>query len=96
VELGKPRDELILKLFFGSETEIPVLIRHLEAHRDRMKAILNQCLQYQRQNTRNPDRAIPFTLITIRAGISLSEASLRWAEESLKTLAAMTARRPKP
>lgn len=96
VELSKPRDELILKLFFGSETEIPVLIQHLEAHRDRTKAILNQCLEWQKQNQRNPERIMPFMLITIRAGISLSEASLHWAEESLKTLAAITVVQSKP
>jgi PadR family transcriptional regulator, regulatory protein AphA len=96
VELSKPRDELILKLFFGSETEVAVLIRHLEAHRDRTKAILSQCLEWQKQNDRNSVHSRPFLLITIRAGIALSEASLRWAEESLETLRAMPGRKPKP
>jgi PadR family transcriptional regulator AphA len=92
IELGKPRDELILKLFFGSETEIPVLIRHLEAHRARMKTVLHQCEQWKKENAQNPDRYSRFFLITINAGTAVSEASLRWAEDSLQMLKAMRAK----
>jgi PadR family transcriptional regulator AphA len=91
VEVGRPREELILKLFFGSETEIPALVRHLEAHRDRTQALLAQCREYEKGNQANPIRYSPFVLITLRAGIIVSEASLRWAEESLQTLTAITA-----
>jgi PadR family transcriptional regulator, regulatory protein AphA len=85
-ELGKPRDELILKLFFGSQTEIPVLIGHLQAHRATAQAMLAECLFWQKETKKQPAKHTPFTLITLRAGIALSETSLRWAEESIATL----------
>jgi PadR family transcriptional regulator AphA len=96
VEIGKPRDELILKLFFGSEAELPALISHLEGHRDRAKAGLAQCRQWEKEGSVNPDRYRPFVNLTIRGGIVLSEATLRWAEESLEILAAMPASNSKP
>src|SRR5947208_216609 len=40
VEVGKPRDELILKLFFGSEADIPALIRQVTVRRDHAEALL--------------------------------------------------------
>jgi DNA-binding PadR family transcriptional regulator len=95
VELGKPRDELILKLFFGSETEVPVLVRHIDGHRQRAQTILQQCRQWEAESKANPTRYGPFLLITVRAGILLNEANLRWAEESLETLAAMRKGRAK-
>jgi PadR family transcriptional regulator AphA len=91
VEKSKPRDELILKLFFGSETEVPVLLRHIERHRDKAQAILQQCLQYEEQNKANPAQYRPFVHMTIRAGVLLTEANLRWAEESLQALSALQA-----
>ncbi len=92
VEIGRPREELILKLFFGSEADLPALVRHLEAHRDRARAGLEKCREWEKGNAANPIRYSPFVQITLRAGISLSEASLRWAEESLQTLAALPGR----
>lgn len=96
VEVGKPRDELILKLCFGSEAELPALIGHLEAHRDRARATLERCRAYERENAANPDHYRPFVGFTIDAGISLSAASLRWAEESLKALNALKSASSKP
>ncbi len=90
-EMAKPRDELILKLFFGSETEIPVLIGHLQAHREAAKAALAQCAFWQKEAGSQQAKYTPFSLITLRAGVLLSEANLRWAEESIATLRRMDA-----
>jgi DNA-binding PadR family transcriptional regulator len=89
VEVGKPRDELILKLMFGSETEISDLIRHVEAHVARTEAGLAQCRMWEREGIKNPIRYRPFVQLTVRAGVHLCEANLRWAEETLQSLAAM-------
>ncbi len=88
-EMTKPRDELILKLFFGSETEIPVLIGHLQAHHDAAKAALAQCALWQKEAGKQQTKYTPFSLITLRAGVALSEATLRWTEESIATLRGM-------
>jgi DNA-binding PadR family transcriptional regulator len=93
VELGRPRDELILKLFFGSEGELPDLIRHVEEHRRRAEAGLAQCRQWEREGERNPSRYRPFLQLTARAGVRLSEANLRWAEEALTAFSAMNSAR---
>jgi DNA-binding PadR family transcriptional regulator len=95
VELGRPREELILKLFFGSEADLASLVGHVEAHRDRARAGLAQCREWEKGNASNPIRTSPFVHMTIRAGILHSEASLRWAEESLEALAAIR-RQAKP
>jgi PadR family transcriptional regulator AphA len=88
-ELGKPRDELILKLFFGSQTEIPVLIGHLQDHREIAQAVLAQCLHWQKETEKQRAKHAPFTLLTLRAGIALSQTNLKWAEESIATLRQM-------
>jgi DNA-binding PadR family transcriptional regulator len=95
IEIGKPREELVLKLFFGSETDVSTLIRHVEGQRDRAKAALERCRQWEKENSVNPSHYSPFVNLTIRGGIALSEATLRWAEESLASLAAMSAAKSK-
>ena len=95
VEIGKPRDELILKLFFGSETEMPVLIRHLEAQRDRTKATLSQCVHWQKEVAKQRTPYSALILITLRAGAAFCETALNWAEDSIITLRQMPAKRQK-
>jgi len=95
IEIGRPRDELMLKLFFGSETDIPTLIGHVEAHRDRAKGMLEKCSQWEKENSANPGSHRPFFNLTLGAGTALSEANLRWAEESLRILATMPAAKAK-
>jgi DNA-binding PadR family transcriptional regulator len=88
-EVARPRDELILKLFFGSETEIPVLIGHLQAHHAAAEAGLAKCKAWQTEVGKLQAKYSPFSLLTLRAGIALSEASLKWADESIATLRQM-------
>jgi DNA-binding PadR family transcriptional regulator len=88
-EVARPRDELILKLFFGSETEFPVLIGHLRAHRAAAQTGLAECKAWQTEVGKQRTKYSPFSLLTLRAGIALSEASLKWADESIATLRQM-------
>ena len=89
VDMGRPRDELILKLFFGSEAKIPDLIRHVEAHRTRAQAQLAECRHWEREGQKNAAPYRQCVELTLRAGILLSEAYLRWADETLQSLAGM-------
>jgi PadR family transcriptional regulator AphA len=89
VEIGRPRDELILKLFFGSEAEIPDLVRHVEEHRRRSEAMLQRCRRWEKEGRDHPSRYRPFVHFTVQAGIRLSEANCCWAEDTLGALAAM-------
>lgn len=89
VEVGRPRDELILKLFFGSEAEIPDLIRHVMAHRARAEAQLAQCRVWESEGRKDSGPYRRFVDLTLQAGIRLSEAYVRWADETLRSLSAM-------
>jgi len=88
-EPGKPRDELILKLFFGSETEVPVLIRHLQAQRERAHAASEQYAEWLKKVEIQKLPYTPFQVMTLRAGVTMSAAFVEWADESLVTLKRM-------
>jgi DNA-binding PadR family transcriptional regulator len=85
-EEGPRREELVLKLLFGSKTKASVLIRHLQARRNKAKAMLDQlagCLKLvEGQN----ESYTPFQAMTIRGGIAMCKALVQWADESLATL----------
>ena len=89
VEISKPRDELILKLFFGNHTDVTVLQHHLRANRNRAQAILGKCLQWREEATVQGGGKNPFLLITIRAGIERSKTDIRWSEDSLEVLSSL-------
>jgi len=90
-EPGKPRDELVLKLFFGSKTEIPVLIRHLRRHRDRAKAAAQQYAGWLKEIEGQNEPFTPFQLMTLRGGVMMTSTFAQWADESLATLEKMVA-----
>lgn len=100
VAVGRPRDELILKLFFGSEAEIPDLIRHVKGHRARAEAQLAQCRVWENEARKDGGPHRRFVDLTLQAGIRLSEAYVQWADETLRSLSAMAASKaispPKP
>jgi PadR family transcriptional regulator AphA len=85
-EPAKPRDELILKLFFGSQADLPTLLRHLGEYRAKAQATLERCREWQQQSAAQPEDYRAFHLITLRAGIAWSETTVRWADESLAAL----------
>lgn len=88
--VGPMRDELVLKLFFGSQTSVPVLMRHLREHRDRAKAMGGQYSAYlMKQAECQPEQMTPYQVITLRGGIIMCEAFEQWAEESLAMLSQM-------
>ena len=88
---GPHRDELILKLFFGSMTEIPVLIQHLTEYRDRLKAMHDQYAGWLKQVEGQKEGYTPYQVITLRGGVAMSKGFVQWADESLKTLRQMKA-----
>ncbi|HVW20278.1 MAG TPA: PadR family transcriptional regulator [Opitutaceae bacterium] len=89
VEVSRPREELILKLAFGSEAETADLIRHVEDHRRRAEHGLAQCRRWLQEGAKHPSRYRPYVQLTVKAGIRMAEASLRWADETLEALRAM-------
>lgn len=82
------RNELLLKLFFGSLIQIPVSIEHVRKHR----AIQEHRLQVYEQTEaelrarREQDPRHPYWLMTLSYGRHVAQALLDWCDETLATL----------
>jgi len=80
------RDALTLKLFFGSETTVSVSIRHLEDHRDRLKAMGAQYAAWLKTVTGGQERYTLYQRLTLMEGIAMCATVSNWAEASIQTL----------
>lgn len=82
------RFEYLLKLFFGNETDPAVSIAHLEEHRRNSAEDLERYRTIERDIITGAEGhpGAPYWLITVRSGIALREADLRWCDESLQIL----------
>ncbi len=87
------RDELLLKLSCGNEVDREVHVRHLKQARDEALKELQDFVRleitYLAEYRSAPD--LPYWLITLRAGRSSREARVRWCDESIAALNALTA-----
>jgi DNA-binding PadR family transcriptional regulator len=83
-----PRNELLLKIFFGAQTSPEILIPYVEREAEgsrNLLRILDQVIQKELpKNQHYPDA--PYWKMTARFGQMEMEAHLRWAEETLAEL----------
>lgn len=90
-----PRNELLLKLFFGTQAGPETVIGYVERMAQSNKAFLEKFRQIERellsQIGRYPD--VPYWRMAARFGQLELEAHLRWAEETLTALRKMKAGR---
>ena len=83
-----PRDELLLKLFFGAHAPVKVSRNHVQAYlelqeeRVRTYAAIRKKLCKEAAN----DPQLQFCLIALNRGRHASEAAVRWCRETLKEL----------
>jgi PadR family transcriptional regulator AphA len=88
-----PRNEFLLKLFFGREAEPGVSaghIRDLHAKNRRMLATLQELEALARtQGSQNPHQ--PYWMLTLSLGIALTRAALEWGESALAMLSSTDA-----
>jgi DNA-binding PadR family transcriptional regulator len=93
-----PRNEFMLKLFFGREAEPGVSIAHvceLQERNRRTLATLEGIEKMARENqSPNPHR--PYWMLTLSLGIALTRAALDWGESALAQLSSMTENAPTP
>lgn len=85
-----PRNELLLKLFFGEQVSAEILIGYVEgmaAERRTVLAFLERAEQEIGKNRRYP--AARYWRIAARFGQMEMRAHLRWAEETLRELTNM-------
>jgi DNA-binding PadR family transcriptional regulator len=83
-----PRNEMLLKLFFGAQAPIHILIGNVERMAGEHRALLQKFKRVERdeidRNPQYPDA--PFWKMAARFGQMEMEAHLRWAEETLHAL----------
>ncbi len=93
-----PRNELLLKLFFGVQAGPEMVIGYVERMANREKAVLEKISKVSRellaQDDRYPD--VPYWRMAARFGQLELEAHLRWAEETLAALRKMATNRRRP
>jgi DNA-binding PadR family transcriptional regulator len=87
-----PRNELLLKLFFGRYAKPAELRRQLESYRAERAAL---AARYEKTRAMleaiaDPPPHLPYWLLTLRYGESEVAFQLRWADAALATLAAPT------
>ena len=89
---GRPRNELLLKLFFAAALPPEAACGLVVAHRAAAR-VADRGLPGHRSGdrTRDPaDPAQPFWLATVRYGLLTAEAILAWCDETLARLAAIS------
>jgi DNA-binding PadR family transcriptional regulator len=83
-----PRNELLLKIFFGVQTSPEILIGYMERMLKNERAVLQELTRIEKevlsQNQQFPD--VPYWQMAARFGQFELEAHVRWAEETLAEL----------
>lgn len=83
-----PRNELLLKLFFGGQVPASISRDHLEEHRQGCERELKDYAEIRerlaREQKDHPDR--PFWEMTLSYGEHVARARLAWCDEALKKL----------
>ncbi len=82
-----PRNELLLKLFFGAQLPAEILIGYVEEMVQKESALIQKCVETNeavKAQEQFPDT--PYWLMAARFGQLELEAHLRWAEETLTEL----------
>lgn len=84
--LSPARNELLLQLFFGRHAEPGILRGHLRRHRAQLEEARSRYRNLERSIDAedSPDR--PYWLITVRHGLSMVDAGLRWNTETTALL----------
>jgi DNA-binding PadR family transcriptional regulator len=90
-----PRNELLLKLFFGAQAGPETLIAYVEQMAKQQSAFLQQLKQAQKEIAKSqqyPDA--PYWKIAARFGEFEMEAHIKWAQETSAELHKINAQRP--
>ncbi|MGB9031480.1 MAG: PadR family transcriptional regulator [Acidobacteriaceae bacterium] len=86
--MDPPRDEFLLKLFFGREAAPGVLIQHVREFQEKNRRVLATIEEIGRlgreRNARHPH--FRYWMLTLEYGVAQIRASLQWSEGALKVL----------
>lgn len=81
----RPRSELLLKVFLGSQVHPDVVIEHLEslAESCAAQAAIFQQIEREVRRLDSGKRTLPYSIVSIRAGLRLAQARAKWAREAI-------------
>ena len=92
-----PRNEFLLKLFFGREAAPRVAIEHVKNCNEKNRQMLDTLNSLEKlahaQAHANPHQ--PYWMLTLGLGVMLTRAALEWGERALETMVAMEAKETK-
>lgn len=95
VEEAVPRNELLLKLFFGGQVSPSVSREHvqayLESHESKLRAYGAIAKTLRKEETNDPQ--LPFWLMTLSMGRHNSAAMVKWCKETMAELDRLERRR---
>jgi PadR family transcriptional regulator, regulatory protein AphA len=84
-----PRNEFLLKLFFGREAAPGVVASHIHQIQESSRQLLATLTEIeafvQNHPSQNPHE--PYQMLTLKAGVALARTTLDWCESALATLA---------
>jgi len=88
-----PRNEFLLKLFFGGEAAPGVAISHVRELQERNRRMLATLEGIENEargiESQNPNK--PYWMLTLGLGLALTRAALAWGESALAELTSMKA-----
>lgn len=93
--VDRPRNEVLLKLFFGSAIPVDVGLAHVARHRERAAAHLATYDEIGRglSDERSDDPGLQYWLTTVRYGQLQAQAVLHWCDETADRLRACESER---
>ncbi len=82
------RNEFLLKLFFGEEVAAATNIKHVEKYRELQLHLLEkyEAVEQEIKTKYADDANLSYWLMTLGYGQHVSQALLRWCDETLSTL----------
>jgi len=86
-----PRDEFLLKLFFGNEAAPRVSIAHIQKFQENNRNMLASLLELEHLGSANSRNypGFPFWMLTLKYGVAHLRSSLEWSEAALAMLTEM-------
>jgi DNA-binding PadR family transcriptional regulator len=86
-----PRNEFLLKLFFGGEAAPGVSLAHVRELQERNRRTLTtlEGIESMARRIQSQDLKKPYWMLTLGLGMALTRAALDWGESALVQLASM-------
>ena len=88
-----PRNEFMLKLFFGHEAAPGVALTHVRELNERNRRMLAtlEGIEKMAHAYQSKDPNLPYWMLTLGLGLAMTRAALDWGESALAELAAIDA-----